>query len=130
MISFIISSFLFIRTTSKDFDPDLYNSLIIYQVIVSSKDGDNSIGYGEGWWPNSHKVDLHGIINALDYIKGLNVNTILMTPVFDSSNNWRDRKLASTGYFLQMIISISILILVRMKYFENLFKKRMKKGST
>ncbi|KAK8889966.1 hypothetical protein M9Y10_034723 [Tritrichomonas musculus] len=93
-------SLLIICISSKDFDPNQYNSLIIYQVMVSSfQSGDDSRGYGEGYGPSSHKGDLRGIINALDYIKDLNVNTLWLTPIFDSTSNGRDRKLQSTGYF-------------------------------
>ncbi|OHS93642.1 alpha-amylase [Tritrichomonas foetus] len=86
--------------SNADFDNEIYNSLTLYQVMVSSfQNGDNNVGYNEGYGPSDHNGDLRGIINALDYIKGLGVNALWMTPVFDSSGNTRDRKLQSTGYF-------------------------------
>jgi len=75
------------------------NSLRIYQVMVSSFQDGASVGYGTGWGPSHHNGDLRGIINALDYIKGLGMNALWMTPVFDSSGSSSDGKLKSTGYF-------------------------------
>ena len=77
-----------------------FNNLRIYQVMVSSfQDGDPNIGYGTGYGPSSHKGDLRGIINALDYIKNLGFNAIWMTPIFDSTNGQGGALLQSTGYF-------------------------------
>ncbi|KAL7717721.1 Cyclomaltodextrinase [Entamoeba marina] len=74
-----------------------FNNLRIYQVMVSSfQDGDSSKGYGTGYGPSAHNGDLRGIINALEYIKDLGMNTLWMTPVFNSNGN---SQLDSTGYF-------------------------------
>lgn len=85
------------KNANKDFC-----NLRIYQVMVEAfQDGDDSIGYGTGYGTSHHKGDLKGIINSLDYIKGLGMNAIWLTPIFDSSkkvsNN--DNKLDATGYF-------------------------------
>jgi hypothetical protein len=81
-------------------DYSYQNELRIYQVMVSSfQDGDPSIGFGIGYGPSHHKGDLRGIINALDYIKGLGVNTLWMTPVFDAKDGSGGPILQSTGYF-------------------------------
>ena len=87
--------------TSANTNKDFCN-LRIYQVMVESfQDGDSNIGYGTGYGTSHHKGDLKGIINSLDYIKGLGMNAIWLTPIFDSSkkvsNN--DNKLDATGYF-------------------------------
>ena len=77
-----------------------FNNLRIYQVMVSSfQDGDSSIGYGTGYGPSSHRGDLRGIINSLDYIKNLGFNALWMTPIFDSTNGQGGALLQSTGYF-------------------------------
>ncbi|EAY06912.1 Alpha amylase, catalytic domain containing protein [Trichomonas vaginalis G3] len=77
-----------------------FNNIRIYQVMVSSfQDGDPNLGYGTGYGPSDHRGDLRGIINALDYIKGLGVNALWMTPIFDSSNGQGGALLQSTGYF-------------------------------
>lgn len=76
------------------------NELRIYQVMVASfQDGDSSIGYTKMWGPDNALKggDLQGIINALDYIKGLGCNALWMTPIFQS--NGSDEKLNATGYF-------------------------------
>ena len=75
--------------------------LRIYQIMVESfVNGDDSINYGVGYGPSDHKGDLQGIINSLDYIKGLGVNAIWLTPVFNSCGNAvTDKKLAATGYY-------------------------------
>lgn len=51
------------------------------------------------WGPNEALKggDLQGIINALDYIKGLGCNALWMTPIFQSDGF--DEKLEATGYF-------------------------------
>ena len=87
--------------TSANTNKDFCN-LRIYQVMVESfQDGDSNIGYGTGYGTSHHKGDLKGIINSLDYIKGLGMNAIWLTPIFDSSkkvsNN--DNKLDATGYY-------------------------------
>jgi len=76
------------------------NELRIYQVMVASfQDGDPSRGYSQMWGPNESLKggDLQGIINSLDYIKGLGCNALWMTPIFQSDGF--DEKLEATGYF-------------------------------
>ena len=81
-------------------DESIFNTLRIYQVMVSSfQDGDPNVGFGDGYGPSDHKGDLQGIINALDYIKDLGFNALWMTPIFDSTNGDGGIKLQSTGYF-------------------------------
>ena len=82
--------------------PTEWDELRIYQVMVSSfQDGDPSIGYSDAHGPSNALKggDLRGIINSLDYIKGLGMNALWMTPIFDSSRSGADTKLNSTGYF-------------------------------
>ena len=83
--------------------PDLneFQNLRIFQIMVSSfQASPDSKGYGIGYGPSHHKGNLRGIINALDYIKSLNVNAIWLTPIFDSSAwFWQETPLSSTGYF-------------------------------
>jgi glycosidase len=75
-----------------------FNNLRMYQVMVESfQNGDSSADYNAGYGPSNYKGDIQGITNALDYIKGLNVNAIWLTPVFNSESI--DIKLRGTGYF-------------------------------
>lgn len=67
--------------------------------MVSSFQGDGSSCYCTGYGPSSHRGNLKGIINSLDYIKGLNVNALWLTPVFDSTGGNGGELLQSTGYF-------------------------------
>ena len=87
-----------VSLTSNGLETD-FNSLTIYQIMVSSFQGDGSSCYCTGYGPSSHRGNLKGIINALDYIKGLNVNAIWLTPIFDSTGGSGGDKLQSTGYF-------------------------------
>ncbi|KAH0790830.1 Alpha amylase, catalytic domain containing protein [Histomonas meleagridis] len=87
-----------VGTASNGLNTD-FNSLTIYQIMVSSFQGDGSSCYCTGYGPSSHRGNLKGIINALDYIKGLNVNAIWLTPVFDSTGGTGGSLLQSTGYF-------------------------------
>ena len=78
-----------------------FKNLRTYQIMVSSfQKTPDSQGYGKGYGPSHHMGNLRGIINALDYIKSLNVNAIWLTPIFDSSG-WffQESHLSSTGYF-------------------------------
>ena len=81
-------------------------------MVSSFMDGDSSIGYSYAYGPSttydyytgssSNTLtggDLQGIINAADYIAGLGVNAIWMTPIFDSSSGENNEYLNSTGYF-------------------------------
>lgn len=72
-----------------------------YQVMVESfVDGDSSRNYGVGYGSSHHNGDLQGVIDSLDYIKGLNVNALWLTPVFDSCVGASgDERLDATGYF-------------------------------
>ena len=80
------------------------NSLRIYQVMVESfVDGDSKIGHGTGYGTSHHNGDLQGIIDSLDYIQSLGVNTIWLTPIFEAEpikgqDHFADR-LDATGYF-------------------------------
>ncbi len=80
------------------------DDLRIYQVMVESfVNGNDAIGHGTGYGTSHHKGDLQGIINSLDYIQSLGVNTIWLTPIFESApqsgqDHWADR-LDATGYF-------------------------------
>lgn len=73
----------------------------MYQIMVEAfANGDDAINYNVGYGPSNHKGDLQGIINSLDYIKGLGVNAIWLTPVFNScGNSVSDKKLAASGYY-------------------------------
>ncbi|MCW8331260.1 pullulanase-type alpha-1,6-glucosidase [Photobacterium sp. SDRW27] len=73
----------------------------MYQIMVESfVDGDSSHDYGVGYGSSHHRGDLQGVIDSLDYIKGLNVNAIWLTPVFDSCVGASgDDRLDATGYF-------------------------------
>ncbi|WP_220719235.1 alpha-amylase family protein [Agarivorans litoreus] len=78
--------------------------LRIYQVMTESFiNGDGNIGHGEGYGTSHHMGDIQGIIDSLDYIAGLGVNALWLTPVFESApvggqSIWDDR-LDATGYF-------------------------------
>ncbi|MFY0566895.1 alpha-amylase family glycosyl hydrolase [Archangium lansingense] len=78
--------------------------LRLYQIMVEAfVDGDSTRDYNTGYGTSSHKGDLQGIINGLDYIRSTGVNAIWLTPIFNSvrvsgQNDWADR-LDATGYF-------------------------------
>jgi len=85
-----------------------FNSLITYEVMVESfQDGDPDRNYEQGYGTSHHSGDIRGIINALPYIKSLNVNSIWLTPIFDSDKGTSrvnpdipaDVKLDATGYY-------------------------------
>jgi glycosidase len=83
--------------------------LRIYQVMVEAfVDGDPAHDYGDGYGTSHHRGDLRGIIRSLDYIAGLGMNALWLTPVFDSDagapqerlgGTGTDLKLDATGYF-------------------------------
>ncbi|MBO4995660.1 MAG: hypothetical protein J6C78_06800 [Muribaculaceae bacterium] len=88
----------------KEFHPSAdWRALTIYQVMVGSflhgKGGAK--GYNELWGPDDERKNgnLRGVIDALDYIKGLGVNAIWLTPIFDSSEAEGGEKLQASGYF-------------------------------
>lgn len=80
-----------------------WRELSIYQIMVASFQHGNSgaSGYSDMWGPSGHRKNgnLRGIIESLDYIKGLGMNAIWMTPIFDSTNGQGGEKLQATGYF-------------------------------
>ncbi|MFT6986574.1 MAG: glycosidase [Psychromonas sp.] len=79
-------------------------NLRMYQVMVESfVDDDKNVGYGTGYGTSHHNGDIAGVTASLDYIKSLGMNTVWLTPIFDSvavdgQNDWIDR-LDATGYF-------------------------------
>lgn len=83
--------------------PDEQRQLAIYEVMVASfqHDSTGTPGYTQMWGPDGERKNgnLRGIINALDYIRSLNVNAIWLTPIFDSSEAQGGEKLNATGYF-------------------------------
>lgn len=80
-----------------------WRALTIYQVMVSSfiHSDDGADGYNRLWGPDGERKNgnLRGVIDALDYIKGLGVNAIWLTPIFDSSRAEGGEKLQASGYF-------------------------------
>lgn len=91
--------------------------LRIYQVMVESfVDGDPAHDYGDGYGNSHHRGDLRGIIQSLDYIRGLGMNAIWLTPVFDShagepqkrlyGDTAVDLKLDATGYYARNYFAI------------------------
>src|SRR5262245_40001234 len=57
-------------------------NLRMYQVMVEAfADGTSTADYNTGYGTSSHKGDLVGITNALDYIKSTGVNALWLTPV-------------------------------------------------
>lgn len=84
-----------------------FNELRIYQVMVEAFQSGNGLGFYQGYGPSKHDGDIRGIINALDYIKGLGMNALWLTPVFDTNaDNLKDKKLAATGYYAYDYFSI------------------------
>lgn len=90
------------KTTSPHPSED-WRSLTIYQIMVGAfQHGENGAeGYNQLWGPEGERKNgnLRGIINALDYIRGLGVNAIWLTPIFDSSEAEGGEKLQASGYF-------------------------------
>lgn len=82
-------------------------NLRTYQVMVEAFiNGDDSINMNTGYGTSHHKGDLQGIINSLDYIKSLGVNTLWLTPVFDSSNGGSPSQMDATGYFASNFFNV------------------------
>lgn len=81
-------------------DEDICN-IRMYQIMVEAfNNGDDSINYGVGYGTSNHKGDIQGVIDELDYIKGLGINAIWLTPVFQSADNGEPvTALDATGYF-------------------------------
>lgn len=78
--------------------------LRIYQIMVESFiDGDAQANYGTGYGTSHHRGDLQGVLKALDYIQGLGMNTIWLTPIFTTRGGGRQNEwtsmLDATGYY-------------------------------
>lgn len=73
----------------------------MYQIMVEAfNNGDNNINYDVGYGTSNHKGDIQGVIDQLDYIKGLGINAIWLTPVFQSADTSTPvTPLDATGYF-------------------------------
>lgn len=90
--------------------------LRIYQVMVEAfVDGDPEHDYGDGYGTSHHRGDLRGIIQSLDYIKGLGMNALWLTPIFDSDagqpqarfcGSGSDLKLDATGYYTRNYFAV------------------------
>ncbi|KAL7722473.1 Alpha amylase [Entamoeba marina] len=87
-------------------DRDKFDSLVIYQIMVTSfVDGNSSIGYDYGFGPQNtnFKGDLYGVYDHLEDIASNGFNAIWLTPIFDSltelSPSLFCKKLDGTGYF-------------------------------
>lgn len=102
--------FLLLITFTTSIEVDKFDSLIIYQVMVSTyADGDSNIGYTDGWGPHYdsskgetetqfYSGDLQGIINNIPKISEMGFNAIWMTPIFDSQHT---EQYDTVGYCLQ-----------------------------
>lgn len=92
---------------------DKAKELRTMQIMVEAYiDGDSSADYDAGYGTSAHKGDLQGITNNLDYIKGLGINAIWLTPIFESTkksgqDEWADR-LDVTGYFTSNYFKIDL----------------------
>ena len=88
------------QTTEGDKKEEICN-IRMYQIMVEAfNNGDDSINYGVGYGPSNHNGDIKGVIKKLDYIKGLGINAIWLTPVFQSAGNGEPViALDATGYF-------------------------------
>ena len=73
-----------------------FNNITLYEIYVACfQDGDPSTGFDQGIGACHFHGDLPGITQSINYIKGLGVNAIWLTPVFNSRG---DGKEDSTGY--------------------------------
>lgn len=86
-------------------------NLRIYQVMTEAFiNGDASIGHGVGYGTSHHRGDIQGIIDSLEYIKGLGFNAIWLTPVFDSvplaDQDLAADRLDATGYYASNYFAI------------------------
>lgn len=73
------------------------DNIRMYQVMVCSfQDGDPNVGYSSQWAGYRANGDIQGVINSLNYIKGMGYNAIWMTPVFYSDPNSNQ---GHTGYY-------------------------------
>jgi cyclomaltodextrinase / maltogenic alpha-amylase / neopullulanase len=77
------------------FVPDWAQHAIIYQIFperFANGDPGNDPSNIESWngtprWNNYFGGDLKGIIDHLDYVKGLGCNTLYLNPIFESNTN-------------------------------------------
>jgi cyclomaltodextrinase len=74
-----------------------HNSLRIFQIYVSSFIDTDGLGYNSGYGPNHYKGDFQGIIDAIPYIKSLNMNAVWLTPIFDAYSGTEAGQ--ATGYY-------------------------------
>lgn len=86
-------------------------NLRIYQVMTESFiNGNPGIGHGVGYGTSHHRGDIRGIIDSLEYIKGLGFNAIWLTPVFESvplpDQDLAADRLDATGYYASNFFSI------------------------
>ncbi len=86
-------------------------NLRIYQVMTESFiNGDAGIGHGVGYGTSHHRGDIQGIIDSLEYIKGLGFNAIWLTPIFDSvplaDQDLAADRLDATGYYTSNYFAI------------------------
>ena len=97
------SNKLYCNQSSSDEKAGTLCGLRIYQIMVEAfNNGDDSINYDVGYGTSDHKGDIQGVIDQLDYIKGLGVNAIWLTPVFQSALlTDHTVPLDATGYFAQ-----------------------------
>ncbi len=72
---------------SKSTDFLWYRNAIIYQIFVATFKDSNGDGYG----------DLQGVIQSLDYLKGLGVDAIYLNPIF-KANKESDFTRSDLGY--------------------------------
>jgi cyclomaltodextrinase / maltogenic alpha-amylase / neopullulanase len=76
---------------------DRIDSLRCYHIMVPSyRNGRPELGFGCGRGPSHHKGDLQGITEAIEPLRALGINALMLTPIFDSGGS-SDR--LSTGYF-------------------------------
>lgn len=79
--------------------------LRVYQIMVESfKHGEKGApGYSIAWGPSEHYGNIRGIIDSLEYIKSVGVNTIWLTPIFETkqidNQDITYNKLDATGYY-------------------------------
>lgn len=66
--------FPFDQLQKSNFEKKWWKESIVYQIFVPSFFDSNNDGFG----------DLQGIISHFEYLLGLNVNTLLLSPIFDS----------------------------------------------
>ena len=92
---FLFSSCISQNTIEKSFVPAWAKDAIIYQIFperFANGDSTNDPPTVEPWngtpkWNNYFGGDLRGIIDHLDHIKRLGVNTLYLNPIFESNTN-------------------------------------------